>query len=192
MFLSVVAFLFVLLFIVANVSVEIANRGRLNFLVDPMSSYLVVTRGGEFQSAGFVALAAAEVLIWLTHPTHSWLLCVPLLLSAFGLLAVVVTAWARDTFYDATTKYSDITRVHVISAGIAFLGALVAEIWILWHSVFIVLPLAAIASTVAIARLLPPSVNYKRTSIEEKVTAAWISLGFLAIAWIGVAPLVRR
>lgn len=114
-----------------------------------------------FEDAGFAALSAALIYLGIALASPVSLLC-------WMVAAGVAGAMLTDTFRVGGDKYRE---YHLISAGVAFVGALFLEMalahgWLLWALVI------AYPVSVGIMHLLWP----KYTAWSEKVAAAAIVL----------------
>ncbi len=166
---SLIPLVLVLFFIAANIFAELMRKD-LNPLVDPMSSYLTGPYGAV-QSASYVGLSVCLMLLFPRLSAPAW--HISLIVAAIAVLTVVATKWIM---LSNSTQHASLERIHVIAAGLAFLGVTIAEIVFFWHTQYELLSFAAPASAVAWSRLAPT-----KTALEEKSYAALICVGLLVI-----------
>lgn len=182
MHIAILAFVLVILFIVGNLYANLRNINIMDPLTQSMSAYLTVPRGGKIQSASYIGLAAAELLLLYLHRgLNPWLWNLPLILAAAGLVLVVVTAWVKDNMSGQNLTNMEI--VHKICAGVAFGAALVAEFYYLWHTPMVWLPGLGVIGTVALALFVKKTAVWY-AAVEEKNLAVWVTLALVAIAGV--------
>lgn len=175
-----IIFALIAFFLIALVYVEAINEGKpspagvsfpvIRWWQQYISFYLSVPNGGRIQSAGFVGLSVAEILLSIQHRSFGLLWIIPLVISALALLIVVITAWLE---FDGNVN-AWVHTIHTKAAGVAFGGTLFAEGIYFWHTPEIWLVWGALISTGAIARFAP-----EQRVFEEKVLTGWIGAALL-------------
>lgn len=168
-------FALLMLFVVAQVYVEAANEGpTCHWWSEPMSHYLGNVKHSLLQIIAYFGFAIAELLL-IAHDPRGAAATACLAISAAGLIGVTLSGMSNPGW-----KYHAwVERLHVICAGLAFGGALVAEAIYLWHMPAVWLVFGAAATAIAFARFAPNA-----HALEEKIFAAWLLAAFVAIVGV--------
>ncbi|MGA9851830.1 MAG: hypothetical protein WBR15_02745 [Gammaproteobacteria bacterium] len=171
---NILRFALVLFFIFGNVYAEAMNK-TLNPISAPMSSYLTGPYG-KLQSASFLGLALCMLLLIPLHAGLPWL--ISLIVCAASIIVVVATKWLM---LSQPSEAATLERIHVISAGLAFVCATLAETDYFLHSPWLWLALAAPISAVLWNRFAP-----QQTALEEKSYALCVTASLVRITGIAL------
>ncbi len=149
-------------FVASNVIVEAYNIKGMSPLTNPMSAYLAGVPLFWLQDAGYVAMSFALILTGTLWPPLHWIAWI----CAFAIVMVV------GTKLDAN-GHPEMERLHVICAGIAFVGL---EALVLFHNwghlgVALYAALAGPAVTFLLYRFAPQA---QASALEEKVLTIFL------------------
>lgn len=160
-------------FIVANVAVEWRNRKTMVWWQNPLSAYLAGVPYAKVQSVAYLLFSIGMLLM-----AWSYGRVVPAILliaSAVSLANVVYTKW------EALRKPQEraaIMKEHVLSAGIAFITATLALLFLAWQANWAAFALALAAP---LSALLFWKFEPAQTTLEEKTYLALLLASFVVL-----------
>ncbi len=163
----------VVAFVLGNAYAEI--KRKLNPETQPISAYLTGPYG-VWESGGFLVFSLG-LLALLGHGPVWWQFLVGL--TVVALWFVVLTKWLIKYGLYGWLLCSDsnqVERIHLISAGVAFISAIGVEAAVLWPSPWVALPFLAPVSALAFFLL-----DRNQTAIEEKVYTIFLLAGMLVV-----------
>lgn len=166
-------FALVIAFVVVNVLVEALNQGPLKWWCNTLSDYLRRARWAWLLRWAFLGLVAAEVLMLVRSPSVPE--SVALGVSAFGLFGVVLTKFPFTARWPAKLT----RRLHLASAGVAFMAGVVFEFMALEGTPSIWFPIGAVLATTTLAIRAP-----EQEAITEKTLMAFMLAGLVPIVAI--------
>lgn len=155
------------IFVAGNIIVEWLRRRTENFLQQPLSDFLT-GRYGWIQSLAYLIFGLG--LAWLGYITHISLYYV----AAVAIGFVVATKW--DYYYHPRQGW--IEHAHIISAGIAYTGAILGVLMTTWHTGGLAngAALAAVAVAFLVNRFVPGN-----TKLEEASVAGCLMVSLYAM-----------
>lgn len=169
---NILTFALLLFFVAANVFVE-ARNPAMHWWDEPLSAYLHGVKFAWVQSLAYLGFALAMLLLGIARAGEV-APAISLYVAAAALVGVVATANLHGVWQSDWRR-----RLHVVCAGLAFGGALVAEAIFLWGTPDVWFPVGAAAVAVAFARWAP-----EQHSLEEKVFTAVLVAGFVSLVGV--------
>lgn len=169
-----ILFILISIFVSGNILTEWRNRKTLPWQTTPLSGYLADVPWAIVQDIGFFALATALLIIGHTFTAAG----ISFFVGGIALVMVVVTRY-YIAFAGATPADNAIVeRGHILSAGIAYTGAILGVLMTTWHTGGLAngAALAAVAVAFLVNRFVPGN-----TKLEEASVAGCLMVSLYAM-----------
>lgn len=161
------------IFIAANVAVEWRNRKAMCWWQNPLSAYLAGVPGARAQSEAYLLFAVGMFLMAWTYGRV--VPAILLIAAAVSLANVVYTKWEA---LRKPIERAAIMKEHVLSAGISFITATLAILFLAWRTQWVAFALALAAPCSA---LLFWKFETSETALEEKSYLAFLLASFVVL-----------